>query len=105
MMDSLVLKKLLVTFLLATPSFFSPKAEELPSAVTDPSLSLHCQTLVQYRQHKMDYKQSLTQLLLKNTKLQKRTPPHKKSLLQKLEHNRRRLNNQMRLTLLAIKKI
>lgn len=72
------------------------------SVITDPSVSRRCQKLLKDRQEKISLKQRLEALIVRNEKLQKKTPPQKKSVKKKLVNNYKRLQNEHRLATMKI---
>lgn len=68
------------------------------SVITDPSISIKCEILIDKRQKKINNKQKLVALLDRNHKLRKITPQRKVTIAQKLKENRNSLNRELLLT-------
>ena len=73
------------------------------SVITDPSISLKCQALIDKRADKIRVRQRLEGLIERNQKLQKKTPEQKVTVKKKLERNLKRLQNELSLTEMKIK--
>ena len=69
------------------------------TVITDPAISRRCSALIGQRQKKIDHKQKLRSLLERSKRLLSLTPPERKTILNKLRKNRKRLKRELRLTL------
>ena len=69
------------------------------TVITDPAISRRCSALIDQRQQKIDHKQKLRSLLERSKRLLQLTPPERKTLLDKLRKNRKRLTRELKLTL------
>ena len=91
--------RIVVLFLIT----FSASAQDLSvDIINDPSISRRCQSLLQKRQKKIDIKNRLQGLKLRNERLQKITPKNKVSVKTKLERNLGRIGRELRLVKLKI---
>ncbi len=72
------------------------------TVVTDPSISRRCDALMNKRNLKIDHKQKLKSLIVRNQKIQKIVPGEKKSVKQGLQKNLRHLEHELKLTLVQI---
>lgn len=74
------------------------------SAITDPTISLRCQELIDARRKKVIHKQKLKELINRNFKLQTIVPIERESLKEKLTKNHQRLEKELELTSMRIQK-
>lgn len=74
------------------------------SGITDPTISLRCQELINARQSKLLNKQKIRELIDRNEKLQKITPEERVSIREKLILNHSKLEKELELVLLKIEK-
>jgi hypothetical protein len=82
---------------------FSLLAQDYRSTVvTDPSISRRCGALMGKRNQKIDHKQKLKTLVIRNQKIQKIVPNEKRSIKQSLQKNLRHLEHELKLTLVQI---
>jgi Ulp1 family protease len=72
------------------------------TVVTDPSISRRCDALMNKRNLKIDHKQKLKTLVIRNQKIQKIVPAEKRSIKQSLQKNLRHLEHELKLTLVQI---
>lgn len=72
------------------------------TVVTDPSISRRCGALMGKRNLKIDHKQKLKTLVIRNQKIQKIVPNEKRSIKQSLQKNLRHLEHELKLTLVQI---
>lgn len=73
------------------------------NVITDPSISRRCDALLNRRNLKIEHKQKLQSLIIRNEKLSKITPLEKRTVLKKLSRNKAGLEHELQLTLLKIK--
>lgn len=73
------------------------------NVITDPSISRRCDALLNRRNLKIEHKQKLQSLIIRNEKLQKITPLEKRTVIKKLSRNKAGLEHELQLTLLKIK--
>ncbi len=73
------------------------------TVVTDPSISIRCQSLIKKRQDKITIRQKLEGLISRNRRLQKNAPKNKVTVKDKLQLNMKRLQRELTLTNLKIK--
>jgi hypothetical protein len=66
-----------------------------PRVILDPSIGRRCEALLSERRTKLLRKNRILQLMEKNSILQKKTPAHKKSILEKLVANHGELSNEL----------
>lgn len=72
------------------------------TVVTDPSISRRCDALMGKRNLKIEHKQKLKSLIVRNKKIQKIVPGEKRSVKQSLQKNLRHLEHELKLTLVQI---
>lgn len=89
-----------ILVLLSRPAF---SQDYKRSVVTDPSISRRCEALMEERNQKIQHKQRLKTMIVRNEKIQKITPPERQSILKKLKRNKISLENELKLTLSKIK--
>ena len=91
------MKSLLLAFLslLLTATLRLQAQEWRGSVITDPSISIRCQELVEERTLKINHKQRISALIVRNKVLQKITPDFKKSLKGKIQQNYSNLEREL----------
>lgn len=87
--------------LLLTPTLASPQNYR-STVVTDPSISRRCDALINKRNLKVEHKQKLKGLIVRNQKVQKIVPSEKRSVRQNLQKNLNHLEHELKLTLVQI---
>ena len=94
--------KTLVFALLHTVSAPTWAQDYRSTVVTDPSISRRCDALITKRNLKVDHKQKLKTIIIRNQKIQKIVPGEKRSIKQSLQKNLRHLEHELKLTLVQI---
>lgn len=74
------------------------------SVITDPSLSRRCEALLDELDKKRAHKQKLTELLVRNERMQRVTPANKKQLKRNLELNHRKIDREIDLARMKIQR-
>ena len=74
------------------------------SVITDPSLSRRCEALLDELEKKRSHKQKLTELLVRNERMQRVTPKAKNQLKRNLELNHRKLDREIELARMKIQR-
>lgn len=74
------------------------------SVITDPSLSRRCEALLSELDKKRAHKQKLTELLVRNERMQRVTPTNKKQLKRNLELNHRKIDREIDLARMKIQR-
>ncbi len=74
------------------------------SVITDPSLSRRCEALLAELDKKRAHKQKLTELLVRNERMQRVTPAAKKQLKRNLELNHRKIDRELDLARMKIQR-
>ena len=74
------------------------------TVITDPAISRRCDDLMQKRQQKVDHKQKLQNLIQRSKRLIQVTPIERKSILEKLKKNHKKLNRELVMTINKIQK-
>ena len=97
---------LLAFWLLCSSAYAQGFADSMisESVITDPSLSRRCEALLEELNQKRDHKQKLTELLVRNERMQKVTPPQKKQLKRHLELNYRKIERELDLARMKIQR-
>ena len=91
-------------FILLLATICSASAQDYKrNVITDPSISRRCDALINQRNLKIEHKQKLQSLIIRNEKLQRITPPEKITVKKKLTRNKSGLEHELQLTLLKIK--
>lgn len=75
------------------------------SVITDPSLSRRCEALLEERNFKVQNKQRLESMIVRNQSLQRVAPENKVKARKKLERHLARVQQERELTLLQIQDI
>lgn len=74
------------------------------SVITDPSLSRRCEALLEELAQKRDHKQKLTELLVRNERMQRVTPKQKDQLKRDLQLNYRKIERELDLARMKIQR-
>lgn len=72
--------------------------------ITDPSISRRCEALLKKRGDKIEIKQRLSALIVRNRKLQSLTPTNKETIKRRLQANFSRLEKEYEMSLIRIQK-
>lgn len=96
------MKILIIFTLLLGYSYAATDILQIKDIIKDPAISRRCKVLLKDRQNKIKVQQRLTALIMRNSKLQKRTPKRQKTVTDRLLINKTQLENQLRLTKMKI---
>lgn len=98
----------LVAALCSTPALLKAQVDARDmitnSVITDPSLSRRCEALLEELDKKRAHKQKLTELLVRNERMQRVTPANKKQLKRDLELNHRKIGREIDLARMKIQR-
>lgn len=75
------------------------------SVITDPAISRRCESMLEQRRQKIQNKQRLDALIVRNQTLQRSAPDNKVSVLKDLDQHLNRVQQERRLTLMQIQDI
>lgn len=75
------------------------------SVITDPAISRRCESMLKKRRQKVQNKQRLDALVVRNQTLQRAAPENKVSVLKDLDRNLSRVQQERQLTLMQIQDI
>jgi hypothetical protein len=75
------------------------------SVITDPAISRRCESMLEQRRRKIQNKQRLDALIVRNQTLQRAAPDNKVSVRKDLEQHLNRVQQERRLTLMQIQDI
>lgn len=99
LLQNILLTLTLINFNGYTKAF---SADYNKSIITDPAISRRCNALIKKRNQKIEVKQKLVSLIVRNERLKKITPKNKKTVSKSLEINFTKLNNELKLAKLTI---
>lgn len=74
------------------------------SVINDPSLSRRCEALLEELNQKRAHKQKLTELIVRNERMQRVTPTQKRQLKRNLELNYRKIERELDLSRMKIQR-
>ncbi len=78
-------------------------AQEIKDIIRDPIVSRRCKNLLKERKEKIQVKQRLHSLLLRNGELQKKLKPTQKITKIRLDLNKVQISNNLRLSTIKVK--
>lgn len=96
----ILISLLCVNYIYANDSSFETFKSK--SLITDPVISRRCKALIKDRQNKIQIRQKINSLILRNQKLFDETQDNRKLAKHKLELNKTQLKNNLRLTNIRI---